>query len=71
MFLLGVFSFILGRVEALRNRSELGAAAVEYGLLVALVALFIVGAVTLLGQKVQGVFCAVVTGLDFGPMTCP
>lgn len=38
------------------TRSERGASAVEYGLLVALIAIVIIVAVTLLGTKLSGVF---------------
>ena len=37
-------------------RTERGASAVEYGLLVALIAIVIIGAVTLLGGTLSGVF---------------
>jgi len=39
-----------------RVKSERGAAAVEYGLLVALIAAVIIGAVFLLGGTLKGVF---------------
>lgn len=70
MFLMGMYCWLVSRIASLRE-DERGAAAVEYGLLVALIALFIVGAVGILGNKIQGVFCQVVTGLPFGPTTCP
>ncbi|MDX6301095.1 MAG: Flp/Fap pilin component [Nocardioidaceae bacterium] len=41
---------------AARARSERGASAVEYGLLVALIAVIIIVAVTALGGKLSGVF---------------
>ncbi|WP_084197171.1 Flp family type IVb pilin [Solimonas soli] len=37
-------------------RDEEGASAVEYGLIVALIAVIIVGVVTILGTNVRGVF---------------
>jgi pilus assembly protein Flp/PilA len=40
-------------------RDETGASAVEYALLVALIAAVIVGAVTLLGENLKAVFNAV------------
>jgi pilus assembly protein Flp/PilA len=45
-------------MERLRKllRNETGASAVEYGLLVALIAAVIVGAVTLLGTNLQQTF---------------
>ena len=48
-------------MNALRNfvKDESGASAVEYGLLVALIAVVIIGAVTMLGQSVSGVFTKV------------
>jgi len=42
---------------------ETGATAVEYGMLVALIAAVIVGVVTLLGGTVQGAFQSVVDAL--------
>jgi pilus assembly protein Flp/PilA len=47
---------------ALDNREE-GATAVEYGLLVALIAAIIVGAVTLLGQTINNAFNTVNTAI--------
>ncbi|TPG18362.1 Flp family type IVb pilin [Pedococcus bigeumensis] len=38
------------------KRTERGATAVEYGLMVALIALVIIGAVTLLGNNISGIF---------------
>ena len=48
-------------MNALRNfvKDESGASAVEYGLLVALIAVVIIGAVTVLGQSVSTVFTTV------------
>ena len=45
-------------MERIRNflRDETGASAVEYGLLVALIAAVIVGAVTLLGGNLKATF---------------
>jgi pilus assembly protein Flp/PilA len=39
-----------------QNRDERGATAVEYGLMVALIAIVIIAAVTLLGQNISGLF---------------
>ena len=41
---------------AAKARTERGASAVEYGLLVALIAIVIIGAVTLLGGKLSTIF---------------
>ncbi len=43
----------------LKLKSERGAAAIEYGLLAALIAVAIVGAVGVVGTNLQGVFNAV------------
>jgi pilus assembly protein Flp/PilA len=50
-----VFNYVRIRLVAV-PKSERGASAVEYGLLVALIAVFIIGTVTLLGGKLSGVF---------------
>jgi len=42
-------------------KDDSGASAVEYGLLVALIAAFIVGAVTLLGEKLAATFNYIAT----------
>jgi len=44
------------RGEWLRARSEHGATAVEYGLMVGLIAVVIIGGVTLFGQGVASLF---------------
>ena len=41
---------------AARAKTERGASAVEYGLLVALIAVIIIGGVTLLGGKLSSIF---------------
>ncbi|HWD09255.1 MAG TPA: Flp family type IVb pilin [Actinomycetota bacterium] len=51
------------RIAALRSGSERGAAAVEYGLLVALIAVAIIFAVFTLGNKVKGTFNCVASDL--------
>jgi pilus assembly protein Flp/PilA len=58
-----VVQWILARMEALRDGIERGAAAVEYGLLVALIAVAIIGAVIALGGKVKGTFTCVANSL--------
>ena len=53
-------------------RSEEGATAVEYGLMVGLIAAVIVATVAILGGQVRGVFCSVVTALNVAsPASCP
>ena len=44
------------------GRDERGATAVEYGLIVALIAAVIIGAVLAVGQLVLGAFNSVITG---------
>ena len=44
-------------------RDESGATAIEYGLIAALIAVVIIGAVTAVGTSVQGTFNEVATGL--------
>jgi pilus assembly protein Flp/PilA len=52
--------------SAARRRSEDGASAVEYGLLVALIAAIIVGAVATLGDTVVGAFEDTNAGIEDG-----
>lgn len=47
---------MLRRRKGQRARQELGATAVEYALMVSLIALAIIAAVTLLGQSLSGFF---------------
>ena len=49
------------------NSNERGATAVEYGLLVALIAAVIIGVVTTLGTDVEAGFSTVEQGLDPAP----
>ena len=44
------------QVKAAALRNDRGATAVEYGLMVALIAIVIIGAVTLLGSRLNGLF---------------
>ena len=55
--------FINALIAARDRRDETGAAAVEYGMLVALIAATIVGTVALLGPKIKDAFQAVVDAL--------
>ena len=45
------------------EREEKGATAVEYGLMVGLIAVVIIAAVTLLGGKLQGLFTSIANAL--------
>lgn len=54
-----MFKKLNTKVQALRSRREQGATAVEYGLMVSLIAAVIIAAVTLLGTNLEAVFDAV------------
>ena len=51
--LLGLYEMLQSRLQQVRN--EAGASAVEYGLLVALIAVVIIAAVTLLGGNLANI----------------
>lgn len=53
---------LAARIQS-RLASERGATAVEYGLMVALIAAVIIGVVTVLGQNVSGTFTNVSTAI--------
>jgi pilus assembly protein Flp/PilA len=57
----GLVCSLLGRVRR-AGRGDRGATAVEYGLIVALIAAIIAGVVALLGQAVLAEFTSVVNG---------
>ncbi len=69
-------------IKSRMNRDETGATAVEYGIMVALIAVVIIAAVTFLGGGMQdtftqvqcsingGNFTAVAAGADPGTATC-
>ncbi len=57
----GLSRWVVGQMLALRN--ERGATAVEYGLMVALIAAIIVAVVALLGQEINAAFQTVVDAL--------
>jgi pilus assembly protein Flp/PilA len=52
-------------------KDETGAALVEYGLLVGLIAVVCIGAVTVLGTQIDGVFCTIVTDIHTAIPTLP
>ena len=56
-----IYTKVLARFNSLR--SEDGATAVEYGLMVALIAVVIIGGVTAIGLALSGVFDGVATDL--------
>lgn len=59
--LLGFYTWAVSQMRALRN--EDGATAVEYGLMVALIAAIIVAVVALLGEQIRAAFQTVVDAL--------
>jgi pilus assembly protein Flp/PilA len=59
---LPVLSYLVKSRVRLQN-SERGATAVEYGLMVALIAIVIIGAVTLLGGNLSSLFNTVATSV--------
>jgi pilus assembly protein Flp/PilA len=68
-----VFYSVLLKLQDL-VRGERGAAAVEYGLLVGLIAVAIIGALIALGGQLDTMFCDVVTALNVEggvPGSCP
>ena len=50
-------------IKALLAREDRGATAVEYGLIVALIAVIIIAAVTLIGTNLNTVYCNVADAL--------
>ena len=58
-------------MNALRNfvKDESGASAVEYGLLVALISVVIIGAVTMLGQSISTMFTGVASTIGDVPVS--
>jgi pilus assembly protein Flp/PilA len=57
-----LFLFVTGKAADLRQRED-GASAVEYGMLVALIAAVVVATVALLGPKIRDAFQAIVDAL--------
>jgi pilus assembly protein Flp/PilA len=58
-----VLAFFLRLNYDLQHRDETGATAVEYGLLVGLIAVVIIVAVTALGSKLTGLFNTITSAL--------
>lgn len=54
---------MLKTIAKLQTRDERGATAVEYGLMVALIAVVIIGAVTLLGGNLNTLFNQIATAI--------
>jgi pilus assembly protein Flp/PilA len=70
MDLNGIYFWIVARFDALKARSESGAAAVEYGLLVGLIAVAIIVTLGLLGTKLNTMFASVCAKLPVVSTTC-
>jgi pilus assembly protein Flp/PilA len=62
MMLTRFYLFVTGKVSDLRERED-GASAVEYGMLVALIAAVVVTTVVLLGPKIRDAFQKIVDAL--------
>ncbi len=56
-----MITYMLARLDALRD--ERGASAVEYALLVSLIALAIIATVILLGGRLNAIFQSIVNGI--------
>jgi pilus assembly protein Flp/PilA len=56
-------NYLVAKVQALWATRDQGATAVEYGLMVALIAVVIVVAVTALGSKLSGLFTSVTSSI--------
>ena len=61
--MLKAYSRIAARINSLRSEED-GATAVEYGLIVALIAAVIVGVVAVLGTTLNGIFVGVEDQID-------
>jgi len=57
---------LYAKLQAMLAEREKGATAVEYGLMVALIAVVIIAAVTLLGTRLDGMFDQVNEGIGGG-----
>ncbi len=60
-YMISMLAVVQGRLEDRRDR---GATAVEYGLLVGLIAVVIISVVIALGGRLQGMFQAIVDALS-------
>lgn len=58
-----VLSSLVDRVAEVQDRKDKGATAVEYGLMVSLIAVVIIAAVTLIGTNLTGIFNKVAAAL--------
>lgn len=60
-------------VQQLKNfvREDDGVTAIEYGLIAALIAVVIIGAVTIVGDRLCATFNLVAVGLGGAPAVCP
>jgi pilus assembly protein Flp/PilA len=65
------FVSLIALAEDRLKREEKGATAVEYGLMVGLIAVVIIAAVVILGNKLNGLFELIGTKLPSGATTAP
>lgn len=65
-----IVQWLAVRIEILSVDGERGASAVEYGLLVGLIAIAIIAGVTALGTRLDEMFCGVAGQLPFGTASC-
>ncbi|NJC23127.1 pilus assembly protein Flp/PilA [Arthrobacter pigmenti] len=63
------FSDVKTIIKSRTNRDETGATAVEYGIMVALIAVVVIAAVTLLGGQLTGMFEEIACGIEGGTVT--
>lgn len=68
--LTSIVQWLMVRVQTLSVDGERGASAVEYGLLVGLIAIAIIAGVTALGTRLDEMFCSVASALPFGTASC-
>jgi pilus assembly protein Flp/PilA len=61
---------LIGKLRGLRSNKS-GVTALEYGLIAGLIAVVIIGAVTLLGQNVSNTFNAVAGAMPQAPAAAP
>ncbi len=52
-------------------QDEEGVTAIEYGLIAALIAVLIIGGVTVIGKELCGTFNTIATSLGGAPAACP
>ncbi|WP_299167110.1 Flp family type IVb pilin [uncultured Arthrobacter sp.] len=69
--MLSHFVAFTNTIKARMNRDETGATAVEYGIMVALIAVAIIAGVILLGDQLEVAFESITGGLTEGGIVVP